>query len=475
VFVVTVRAQESADAPRPSPSSRLLALAPVALTVVVLWAMMSRPDLAAAREPSTAAGAAVLVVFVLTFCALSLGLLDRLAAVALGAVACLVLGALLGFYQPPDALLYLWERHEPLVLLAGIRLTTELLVVSGLFDRLARRVVQRSRGASWQFTVGLCALTFALSLVLNNLATILVVIPLWLRAAESLELDPVPLVLGVVIASNLGGASTMVGDFPNMLIANETRFDFTAFLIHLAPVCLIQLGVLLLFLAPSCSSEPKEPRRVRAALEELGRAPIDEKVARRGLLILAGMVLGFVVCGWIGVAPGLVSLVGGHLAMFAGGVPWRRLVSHDTLDDVVFFALLFLMTGAVAASGILDGLGGALEGLWHRDPLWGALALAWSAAALTCFMSAGPTTALLLHLLPPAAGPVAWWALSLGVCAGSSGTLTGATAGPVAASLLEQHRYELSFNRFARTGLPLMMLFLMVTSIYILAWARWSG
>jgi Na+/H+ antiporter NhaD/arsenite permease-like protein len=104
----------------------------------------------------------------------------------------------------------------------------------------------------------------------------------------------------------------------------------------------------------------------------------------------------------------------------------------------------------------------------------GAIAIAWGAAALTCILSAGPTTALVIHVLLAGFGghgvpePV-WWALSLGVCAGSSATLTGATAGPVAASLLERHGCELSFNRFARTGLPLMFTFLLVSSCYLAA------
>jgi Na+/H+ antiporter NhaD/arsenite permease-like protein len=446
----------------------------VALTLVILWAMLSRrtgAGVPAGQSTSILGGAAVLAVFMLTFTALSLNLLDRLAAVAVGAVACLLLGTFLGFYYPPDALRYLWERHEPLVLLAGIRLVTELLLASGQFERVARRVVEWSRGRTWHVTVGLCLMTYVLSMILNNLATILVVIPLSLRVARSLGMNPVPLVLGEVIASNLGGASTMVGDFPNMLIANETGMTFMPFFIHLAPVCLVQLVVLLLFLrflSPSLSASLPGADQLRASMRELGEAPLDPVVARRGLLILAGMVLGFILGGWVGLAPGLVSLVAGHLAMFAGGVPWRRLVRWGSMDDVLFFGFLFLMVGAVSASGILSGLGGGLVDLWRRDPLWGQLALAWGAAALTCFLNAGPTTALLAHLLPAGPGTATlWWALSLGVCAGSSGTLTGATAGPVAAGLLEQEGHELSFNRFARAGLPLMITFLLISSLYL--------
>ena len=460
----------------PGAPNRLLALLPVALTLVILWAMMSKPGaVGTSSGPSPLAGASVLVVFVVTFCALSLGLLERLAAVALGAIACLALGALLGFYHPSDALRYLWQRHEPIVLVAGIRATTELLVVSGLFEHKAARLLRWSRGSPGRLMLGLCLATFALSMVLNNLATILVVIPLALRVTERLHIDPIPLVLGVVMASNLGGASTLVGDFPNMLIADQAGLDFTAFLIHLAPVCAAQMGVLLLFLTPAYAEQlpdarPHHARGLQTALDQMCRTPLSARVARRGLLILGAMVLGFMSCGWLGMGPGLVALAGGHMAMFAGGAPWRRVMTRDTLDDMLFFALLFLMVGAVAESGVLDGLKGALEVLWRGDPLRGALALCWCGAALTCFLNAGPSTALLIHLLPSWAGPQGWWALSLGVCAGSCGTLTGATAGPVTATLLEQRGHELTFNRFARTGVPVMGLLLATTSFY-LVWA----
>jgi Na+/H+ antiporter NhaD/arsenite permease-like protein len=118
-----------------------------------------------------------------------------------------------------------------------------------------------------------------------------------------------------------------------------------------------------------------------------------------------------------------------------------------------------------------------LGGILRDSPSAGLIILAWVAALLTCALNAGPTTALLVHTLlasvpPGAAGEQVWWALSLGVCAGSSGTLTGATAGPVAASLLAPKGAPLTFARFARTGTPLMLVFLLLSSGYLLFIAR---
>jgi Na+/H+ antiporter NhaD/arsenite permease-like protein len=445
----------------------LLALAPLVLTLLVLWGMMAGRG-AAGREPAVAAGAGVLVVFLLTFGSLSLDLVGRLAAVALGAAALLVMGTLLRFYFPPEALAYLWNRREPLLMLAGIGMVTDLLHISGLFEHLAHRAVQVAGADPLRVTVQLCVLTYLLSLLLNNLATILVIVPLSVRVAEAMEMDPVPLAVGEVIASNLGGASTMVGDFPNMLIATQAHVGFVGFLVYLAPICLLQLVVLLVLLAPGQRAAGSRLPSLERVLARLGSRRLDRRAAGRGLAILAAMVVGFLVCGWLDLSPGVLALMAGHVALFAGGIPLRKLVAQLSVADLLFFVCLFLMVGAVSASGVLDGLGGTVAGLWQRRPIVGALAVAWGAALLTCVLSAGPTTALLLHVLAPAGGTRAiWWALSLGVCAGSSATLTGATAGPVTASLLEHSGHTLSFNRFARTGIPVMFLFLCISSAYL--------
>ena len=442
------------------------------IVLVVLWAMMSSGASPLRAAPSALAAGVVLLVFLATFGMLALDLVGRLAAVVIGATTLLLVGSFLGFYQPPDALHYLWTKLDTLVLLGGISVVTALLAEAGFFTQVAYRVVRRFGENRRAVMILLCLLTYGLSAFMNNLATILLIIPLSLIIADALDLDPATLVLAEVIASNLGGASTMIGDFPNMLIATETGLPFHEFLIHLAPVGLLQLGILLAFLAPKFPVGASRRRRRQALVRQLAAMPHDRNVGSRGQAILALMVVGFAVCGELGVSPAVVAAAGAGAAFLLGGVSPAALVRRMCLDDVAFFACLFVMVGAVAASGILGGAGRMVSMLWGTSPVWGAIGLAWGAALLTCVFNAGPTIALLLPLLvagfnPTGADEAVWWALSLGVCAGSSATLTGATAGPVAASLLEKHGVTLTFNRFARTGVPIMFAFLIVSSCYL--------
>jgi len=450
---------------------------PVGLLLLILWAMMSSTDGSgrdgfAEHASSSTATAAVILVFLGTFTALALNVIHRLTAVVMGAVACLLLGTLLRSYFPSDAIWYLWGKVDVLILLGGISIVTGLLQESGLFGHLAAKMVHVSEGSPWKVMVLFCLMTFGLSMFINNLATILVLVPISLRVAKAMEMDPVPLVLGEIIASNLGGASTMLGDFPNMLIATETGIAFHEFLLHLAPVCFLQFVILILFVSPKFSDRQMDSDRRIELLRQLRSESWDRSMANRGLVILASVLAGFMICGWYDVSVALAAGWGAILAPLFGRVSWRKLIGRMCLDDILFFACLFLMVGAVNATGILDSLGVEIDNLWRRSPVWGGIALAWGAALLTCILNAGPTTALLMHVLLAGMGGVIpgenmWWALSLGVCAGSSATLTGATAGPVTAGLLEQAGFSLTYKRFADTGIPLMFVFLLISSSYL--------
>lgn len=438
------------------------------LLLLILWAMMSPGRL----SPSFVASAAVIMVFMGTFSALAMNIIHRLTAVIVGAVLSLLLGTLLRFYFPSDAFLYLWGKVDTLVLLGGISIVTGLLQESGLFEHLACKMVEVSRGSQWNVMALLCLLTFVLSMFINNLATILVLIPISLSVAGAMKMDPVPLVLGEIIASNLGGASTMVGDFPNMLIATETGLAFHEFLFHLAPVCFLQLGILIAFLSPSFSNRQMDESRRKNLLRQLRLKHWNRSMATCGLIILGIVIVGFLISGQIGVPVSVVAGSGAILALLFGQVSWKKLIDRMCLDDILFFACLFLMVGAVNATGILDNLGSEIDKLWRTSPVWGGIALAWGAALLTCILNAGPTTALLIHVLLAGFSGVVleeglWWALSLGVCAGSSATLTGATAGPVTAGLLERNGFTLTYKRFANTGIPLMFIFLLISSSYL--------
>jgi len=301
-------------------------------------------------------------------------------------------------------------------------------------------------------------------------------------------------VIAQIIASNLGGASTMIGDFPNMIISSAGKLHFLDFIGGMMPACLVLLAVMFAFFQWR-RDEIRFAGPVAGVMEASRRAPIrvDRRLARIGLTILGAALAGFMVTEVIGVRPGWIALTAGLAALVLGGFERDDLVSACGARDILFFFGLFIMVGGLAAAGVLDGFVWLIDHASGGHGLLRLLMLMWVAAVSTIFLNAGPATAFFvpvaasLHGSLPVAD-VAWWALSLGVLAGSSAALTGATAGAVASSHLERFMKshpemgavipaggELDFRGYLRWGLPIMFLFLGLSSLYITVMAGGLG
>jgi Na+/H+ antiporter NhaD/arsenite permease-like protein len=460
-----------------------------------------------------------LVVMGVAFALLYLTSLDRVAVMGCGAIVAVILGTQLGFYDQDAALQSI--RLSTLALLLGMGLITAALEDAGFFTVVARKIGKLSRGDWSRLMVLLCVTTFFLSAHVNNLTTILMVLPITLGLARELRFDPTPFVIAEIISSNLGGASSMIGDFPNMLIASETGRHYHEFLLYMMPPCLVQLVITIWYMSRMRRSHARQAQALRpTALPSLAassevtmleshrpmRAPAETaggeptrtsdapapapKKMRQALLVLSIVTVAFFFCGHSGVPPATVALAGGFTILLL----WRRaapnLISRGGFGDILFFASLFVLVGCAEASGLLDFIADWMLEVSGGGTLGLALVLMWVAAIITAFLNAGPTTAL---FVPVVAGlgisdphGLIWWALSLGVCAGSCATITGATAGPVALTKVAEFVrdakekaaatpvVDLSFFSYARIGVPLMLVFLVISSTYIWGLTVWS-
>ncbi len=447
----------------------------------------------------------ILVVLAAVFALLYFTSLDRVAVVGCGAVLSVVLGIGFGFYDQRGA--YAAIRLSTLALVLGMGLLTAALEETGFFAIMARKVGELSRGEWSRLMVLLCVTTFFLSAFINNLTTILVIVPVTLGLARQLHFDPTSFVIAEIISSNLGGASSMIGDFPNMLIASETGRHFHDFLLYMMPPCLVQLGITIWFMKkmkPNVSREQDEaqppgatavsavPDRNTALVRSTqlteqwhgARAPalIPEKMGQ-ALAMQMAVIIAFFFCGTFAVPPATVALAGGFAMLLLWKQAAPRLIGKAGFGDILFFIGLFVLVGCAEASGLLDIIAIWMAGISGGSLVGLAVVLMWGAAIVTTFLNAGPTTALFVPIVMGlgVSEPhgLLWWALSLGVCAGSSATVTGATAGPVALTKVEEFAkgikpragsapvVELSFVNYAKVGVPLMFIFLVVSSAYI--------
>lgn len=408
-------------------------------------------------------------------------IVNRTLIVLLFATAILFMGIFFRIYTPLDAFFAI--KFNTISLLLGMGVISVVLDEAGFFDYVAYGVCKFAGKSRLKILILFCLITYFLSLLVNNLSTILVMVPMTLKLAAILGFDPRPFIIGEIISSNLGGASTMVGDFPNMLISSETGIGFSEFIIFMMPICLILLGILLMYLKLKSGyfAVADKEKAIRGQIRCAKLTHRERKTVRRAVFVLCHVIFLFVISGKISLNPSAIALFGGLSLFLFSGIDRRTVVSRAGFNDILFFIGLFMVVGGLEASGLLQYISRGITFLSFGKSWLLCLILMWSAAFLTAFLNAGPTTALFFPIVlgfslsPP--HHIIWWTLSLGVLAGSSATIFGATAGPVAATLVENfsshYRLSLSggntitYGQFAKIGIPVMLLFLSVSSVYI--------
>ncbi|MBF0170031.1 MAG: anion permease [Nitrospinae bacterium] len=433
------------------------------------------------------------LIFAAFFGAVWSGRVGRQWAALAGGGAMAVAGILFGFYS--GAMVADAVYGETLALIFGMSLIAASLARGGVFGRIAGTVARMAEGNSRLVLILFMLLTYTLSLAVNNLATVVVLLPVALRVCWSSGLNPVPLTIGMVVASNLGGASTMVGDFPNMIIASVADLTFLDFIGGMMVPCLLLLAATLLYFERAkggfhAHATSAAERKVRlGAAEELSEITADERFyTRLGLGALTLALVGFLATDATTIRPSVVALAIGMGVVFLGQWDPRSLFDAVGGGDILFFVGLFVMVGGVNAAGGLEWLDTLIERAGQGKASYELALLMWIAGGATILLNAGPSTAFFIPVATEMSyripGDAVWWALSLGVLAGSSAALTGATAGSVAVSQLERSFRDypgfaalvpaggtLDFKEYLRWGFPLMALFLALSTPYILLMA----
>ncbi|MBF0184924.1 MAG: hypothetical protein HQM06_11125 [Magnetococcales bacterium] len=433
-----------------------------------------------------------LVLFVLLFVLVQRDLVNRGLAMMGGALLFLLIGSSEGFYSLKLAFSAIY--FDALALLFGMSLISNCLFRSGVFHYLACRFLGYSRGNPLLIVVLLTLSTYLLSLAFTNLSVMIIMVPLTLIVCRALSMDPAPIVAAELITSNLGGASTLVGDFPNMIIGAAARLHFDDFIGGMMVPCLVLLAAVLIVF-----QRHAHIAQARIALDDLttiqstvrAQSPVgpthpdglDRYLLRLGLSVFVVTLFSFFLAQLLGVRPALLSFVAGLTIIVLGRIPPQELFAAVSGGDLLFFLGLFIMVGGLQAAGVLGGVHAMIVALGNGNATLSLLVLMWVAALLTPLLNAGPSTAFLVPVAQAMnvtfPGSAVWWSLSLGVLAGSSAALSGATAGPVAASFMANHLRSLpreeqvtgsrfDFRSYLQWGVPVAAIFLGISSLYIL-------
>ncbi len=407
-------------------------------------------------------------IFVLALAAIASERVDRTKVALLGAIAVLVTQTI---DQEHAIEAVDWNT---IGLLAGMMLVVRITETTGVYTYMAIRAGQLSRGEPFLVVLALAGTTAVLSAFLDNLTTVLLVVPITFLLADTLDIDPIPLVLIEIFASNIGGTATLIGDPPNIIIAGATDLTFAQFIVNLAPIVLVVLAVVipLLFLLYRRRLQIAPEARARVLELDARRAIEDPEELRRTLPILVGTILVFFVHRPLGLEPATVALGGATLMLLVTSQSVERALSGIEWPTLFFFIGLFVMVGALEERGAIDEIAQGIADVTAGDRTAELLGILWVSGIASGIVDNIPFTATMVPVVEELQGGAGaddayWWALALGACFGGNATIIAAAANVAAAGLAARSGRPIGFVEFLRIGIPVTLLSLVFATGYV--------
>ena len=364
-------------------------------------------------------------------------------------------------------------------LLIGMMVIVDLTRRSGIFTFLAIWVSKKVKGDPLLLMLSLSLLTALLSAILDNVTTVLLIVPVAISIADQLEVDPIPFLFSQIIMSNIGGTATLIGDPPNIIIAGQTGLSFMDFIINLSPIVLVIIAVTLyiFYLMYRKKLVTKEEFKAKLMTQNEWDHIKDYALLKKCLLVLSLVILGFTLHSVLHLETATIALSGAMLLMI-----WTREEPEEVFlaiewPTLFFFAGLFVLVGGLIEVGVLDRLAEWSMGLTQGDPLLMAMLILFISALLSSFLDNIPFVATMIPLIQKLAllsgfsaaqtQPL-WWALALGACLGGNGTIVGASANLIVAGIAEKNGIKIRYIQFLKVGFPLMMLSIVISAVYLL-------
>jgi len=364
-------------------------------------------------------------------------------------------------------------------LLIGMMVIVGITRQTGVFEYLAIWSAGKSGGEPIRIMLYLATVTAVLSALLDNVTTVLLIVPVTFSIAQRLQVHPLPFLMAEVLASNIGGTATLIGDPPNIMIGSATGLGFMDFVFALTPVIIIIHALTMWWLAVLYRKTLQcEPSLKQAIMELDPREEIrDPALLKKSLFVIGATILGFVLHQYLHLDSATVAMTGAALLLFMTRVDPDVAFEAVEWSVIFFFIGLFIIVGGLEHTGVIELVAQkALAITGGNLPITGSLIL-WLSAIASAFVDNIPFTATMIPLIQDMGRlggmqnitPL-WWALSLGACLGGNGTLIGASANIVVASMAEKRGIKISFMQFTKIAFPMMIMSIVVSHIYL--WLR---
>ncbi|WP_405175063.1 ArsB/NhaD family transporter [Paenibacillus sp. FSL H8-0261] len=363
-------------------------------------------------------------------------------------------------------------------LLVGMMMIVGITAETGLFKYAAVKSAKLAKGKPRRILIALFVVTAVASAFLDNVTTVLLMVPVTFSITRQLRINPLPFLMSQIIASNVGGTATLIGDPPNIMIGSAVKeLTFMSFISNLTPVIIIimlaYIPLLLLMFGKQIKSTPELQQSIMNMDE---KAMItDHKLLRKCLIVLGITITGFFLHQALHLESATVALAGAFLLLLlTGGEHMLEKAFHSVEWITIFFFIgLFVLVSGLVETGVIAELAAKAIDLTGGDVLMSSMMILWVSAIASAFLDNIPFVATMIPLIQEMGQmgitnlePL-WWSLALGACLGGNGTLIGASANLIVAGLAGKEGYPITFMKYLKVGFPLMLLSIVISSIYL--------
>ena len=359
--------------------------------------------------------------------------------------------------------------------LVGMMLFVAVVKSSGLFEYIAIWSAKLTRGQPMAILAVFAVITAVLSAFLDNVTTVLLIGPMTIAITQILEVNPVPFLLSQIMASNIGGTATLIGDPPNIMIGSAAGLSFADFIVNTGPVVLIILAVVVaiffLMYRGNLHVESENMEKVLTLDEKLTIK--DASLLRKSVIMIVLVVVGFIFHAQLGIESATVALTAAGVMLLIGGQDAEDVILGVEWSTILFFIGLFVVVGGLNSTGVIAMLANGMLELVGDNEVLAIVLVLWASALISAFLDNIPFVATLIPMIQTMQQggmdvlPL-WWALSLGACLGGNGSLIGASADVVLAGVSAKNGYPITFMSYLKKGFPLMLLSVAICTVYLL-------
>jgi Na+/H+ antiporter NhaD/arsenite permease-like protein len=384
--------------------------------------------------------------------------------------------------------------YNVIFLLIGMMIIVNILSKTGIFQFLAVKSAKVARGKPLLILVLFACITAIFSAFLDNVTTVLLLVPVTLFIADELELDPFPFLLSEVMASNIGGAATLIGDPPNIMIASKVQLTFMDFIYHMAPAILFIFPFFLLTIKLLFGRKLYVKEAVRQKILVMDEYALikNYSLLKKSLIVLGSVIVGFVFHGILHYEPATIAVLGAAILLIISKEDPHHILRELEWPTLFFFIGLFIIVGGVVKVGLISKLSEGMISLTNptaESMFVTAITTLWFSAISSAVVDNIPFVASMIPLVTDTARAVlpsgmdfkpliqhstlmpVWWSLALGACLGGNGTPVGASANVITIGLSEKAGYPISFRKFLAYSIPLTVETMILSTVYI--WLRY--